>query len=84
MDCKIVFDEEKLREIVAGRVVKIKKQFVAKDKIEAALTEITDSIEPEYITDSSGDVHGYMTDYERGLSDAVQTIYKHIGEDLKA
>ena len=83
MDCKIIFDEEKLREIVAEQVAEIKKQFIEKDKIEAALAEILKGVDPECITDSSGDRHGYITGYERGLVDAYQIICNHIGEDLK-
>lgn len=54
-----------------------------KDKIVAALAEILKGVDPECITDSSGDKHGYITGYERGLVDAYQIICKHIGEDLK-
>lgn len=83
LEIPIVIDDKKLHEIIDDAVAEIKENFVMKDKVEAALAEIIDGIEPEYITDSSGDIHGYMSDYERGLHDAAQIIYKHVGEDLK-
>lgn len=76
LEIPIVVDEQKLLEI-------IKKQFVKKDKIEAALLEILEDVEPECIKDSSGDIHGSISHYQRGLYDAAQIILKHVGEDLK-
>lgn len=76
LEIPIVIDEQKLHEI-------IKKQFIKKDKVEAALLEILEDVEPECIKDSSGDIHGSMSHYQRGLYDAAQIILKHVGEDLK-
>ena len=76
LEIPIVIDEQKLHEI-------IKKQFVKKDKVEAALLEILEDVEPECIKDSSGDIHGSISHYQRGLYDAAQIILKHVGEDLK-
>lgn len=76
LEIPIVIDEQKLHEI-------IKKQFVKKDKVEAALLEILEDVEPECIKDSSGDIHGSISHYQRGLYDAARIILKHVGEDLK-
>lgn len=54
-----------------------------KHKVEAALLEIAENIEPECIKDSSGDKYGSISHYQRGLYDAAQIILKHVGEDLK-
>lgn len=59
------------------------KAINMKDKIEAALLEILEDVEPECIKDSSGDIHGSISHYQRGLYDAAQIILKHVGEDLK-
>lgn len=59
------------------------KAIKMKDKIEAALLEILEDVEPECIKDSSGDIHGNISHYQRGLYDAAQIILKHVGEDLK-
>lgn len=83
LEIPIVFDEQKLQEIIDDAVENLKKQFVMKDKIEAALLEILEDVEPECIKDSSGDTHGSMSHYQRGLYDAAQIILKHVGEDLK-
>lgn len=76
LEIPIVIDEQKLHEI-------IKKQFVKKDKVEAALLEILEDVYPECIKDSSGDKYGSISHYQRGLYDAAQIILKHVGEDLK-
>lgn len=83
LEIPIVFDEQKLHEIIDDAVANLKKQFVMKDKIEAALLEILEDVEPECIKDSSGDIHGSISHYQRGLYDAAQIILKHVGEDLK-
>ena len=83
MDLKIIFDDKKLHEIIDAAVAEIKENFVMKDKVEAALVEIIDGIDPECIKDSSGDTSGHLSDYERGLHDAAQIIHKHVGEDLR-
>lgn len=83
LEIPIVFDEQKLHEIIDDAVAKLKKQFVEKDKVEAALLEIAENIEPECIKDSSGDIHGSISHYQRGLYDAAQIVLKHVGEDLK-
>lgn len=53
-----------------------------KDKVEAALLEIAENIEPKCINDSS-DKYGSISHYQRGLYDAAQIILKHVGEDLE-
>lgn len=83
LEIPIVFDEQKLHEIIDDAVANLKKQFVMKDKVEAALLEILEDVEPECIKDSSGDIHGSISHYQRGLYDAAQIILKHVGEDLK-
>ena len=78
----IVFDEQKLHEIIDDAVANLKKQFVMKDKVEAALLEILEDVEPKCINDSS-DKYGSISHYQRGLYDAAKIILKHVGEDLK-
>lgn len=75
LEIPIVIDEQKLHEI-------IKKQFVKKDKVEAALLEIIEDVEPKCINDRS-DKYGSISHYQRGLYDAAQILLKHVGEDLK-
>ena len=58
------------------------KAIKMKDKIEAALLEILEDVEPKCINDSS-DKYGSISHYQRGLYDAAKIILKHVGEDLK-
>lgn len=80
MDMKIVFKEEKFRQIVREEVEELKVHFVPRYAITDALKEIDSMICIEDITDSSGDHHGHISDYERGLADAAGIFQKHIQE----
>ena len=80
MDMKITFNEEKLRQIVREEVEELKIHFIPRFAITEAMEEINSMICIEDITDSSGDHHGHISDYERGLADAAGVFQKHIQE----
>lgn len=82
LEIPIVIDEQKLQEIIDDAVANLKKKFVMKDKVEAALLEILEDVKPKCINDRS-DKYGSISHYQRGLYDAAQIILKHVGEDLK-
>lgn len=80
MNFDFTFNEERLQQIVQEKVEEIKINFVPRYAITDALKEIDSMICIEDITDSSGDHHGHISDYERGLADAAGIFQKHIQE----
>lgn len=51
--------------------------YIPKKLVDDAVQEIAEMINIESIRDSSGDTAGYISDYDRGLADALAIITKH-------
>lgn len=51
--------------------------YIPKKLVNDAVQEIADMIDVESVRDSSGDTAGHISDYDRGLADALAIITKH-------